>query len=246
MVFTLPATTVRLLDAEYHDHRVMSFPLARARRIVLRFPGRTVALRHRPPQTRGQVEWVPEPGSDAEGIDLSRIGSLVATMSQLETLRFIQYDGELPADTGLAHPRLKVEVTLGPKDPTQVLRIGNNADDGDRLRGHGHRLLGAGVPPARPPLERADPLRREVPAPARRRLRRRLNPASRSGRLVQRDVASGLPIARPAKNRRTPLPARRKRPTRRVGPRPVGQPTGSAHRTAPGTEAIRPTSGDGP
>ncbi len=131
MVFTLPAATLRLLDAEYHDHHVMSFPVARARRIVLRFPGRTVTLRHRPPQTRGQVEWVPEDGSDIAGIDLSRIGSLVTTMSRLETLRFIQYEGEIPVDTGLAHPRLKVELTLGPKDPIQVLRIGNNSDDGN-------------------------------------------------------------------------------------------------------------------
>jgi hypothetical protein len=130
-VFTLSAQTVRLLDGEYHDHRVMSFPLARAGRIVLRLQGRTVVLRHRPPQTRGQVEWVPEPGSDAEGLDLSRIGSLVATMSQLQTTRFIQYDGELPVQAGLAHPRLKVEVTLGPKDPVRVLRIGNNASEGD-------------------------------------------------------------------------------------------------------------------
>jgi hypothetical protein len=130
MVFTLPAETVRALDAEYHDHRVMSFNPARAGRIVLTFFGRTVALRHRPPQARGQVEWVPEGGSDAGGIDLSRIGSLVQTMSQLQTRRFIQYDGEIPVDTGLSRPRLKVEVTLGGKEPAQFLRIGDNAGDG--------------------------------------------------------------------------------------------------------------------
>jgi hypothetical protein len=130
MVFTIPATTVRLLDAEYHDHRVMSFPPARARRVVLSFWGRTVALRYRTPEKRGQIEWVPEPGSDIEGIDLSRIGSLVQTLSQLQTLRFIQYEGAIPADTGLLRPRLKVEVTLGAKDPVQILRIGDNAGDG--------------------------------------------------------------------------------------------------------------------
>jgi hypothetical protein len=130
MVFTLPSTTVRALDAEYHDRRAMSFRPERVGRIVLHFFGRTVALRHRPPQVRGQVEWVPETGSDANGIDLSRIGSLVQTMSQLQTRRFIQYEGEIPADTGLSRPRLTVEVTLGAKDPVQVLRIGDNAGDG--------------------------------------------------------------------------------------------------------------------
>ncbi len=130
-VFTLSSQTVRLLDGEYHDHRVMSFPMARARRLVLRFQGRTVALHYRPAQARGQVEWVPDDGSDVQGIDLSRIGSLVATMSHLETTRFIQYDGEVPTQTGLAHPRLKVEVTLGGKDPVRILRIGYNASEGD-------------------------------------------------------------------------------------------------------------------
>ncbi len=130
-VFMLPAATLRMFDAEYHDHRAMSFPVARATRAVLRLPGRVITLRHRPPQARGQVEWVPESGSDAEGIDLSRIGSLVSTMSQLQTTRFIQYEGEIPEETGLSHPRLKVEISLGAKDPIQVLRIGNNADDGN-------------------------------------------------------------------------------------------------------------------
>lgn len=130
-VFLLPAATVRLFDAEYHERRVMSFPAARATRIVLRLRGRTVALRHRPPQARGQVEWVPETGSDAEGIDLSRIGSVVSTLAQLQAVRFIQYDGAIPADTGLAHPRLTVEVTLAANEPVRVLRIGHNSDDGN-------------------------------------------------------------------------------------------------------------------
>lgn len=137
MVFTLPAEVVRALDAEYHDHHVMTFPAARAQRIVLRFFGRTVVLRHRPPQARGQVEWVPEPGSDVEKIDLSRLGSLVRTLSELQTRRFIQYEGEIPIDTGLTRPRLTVEVTLGARDPVQVLRIGDNSADGNVLAATG-------------------------------------------------------------------------------------------------------------
>lgn len=131
MVFTLPAETVRALDGEYHDRRVMTFPAARATRLVLRFFGRTVVLRHRPPQVRGQVEWVPEAGSDVEKIDLSRLGSLVQTLSNLQTRRFIQYEGEIPIDTGLTRPRLTVELTLGAKDPVQVLRIGDNTSEGN-------------------------------------------------------------------------------------------------------------------
>jgi hypothetical protein len=165
MVFTLPAATLRAFDAEYHDHRVMSFPTQRAMRVVLYFAGRTISLRHRPAQTRGQVEWVPEPGSDAEGIDLSRIGSLVQTLSQLQTLRFIQYEGEIPPQTGLAHPRLKVEVTLGAKGPTHVLRIGSSTDDGNVCAATGTGSSGAAFFLPGPPWndlirsgERLDPL----------------------------------------------------------------------------------------
>ena len=131
LVFHLAATTARLFDAEFHDHRVSSFEAAHAQRIRLRWPNRTVALRRRPTSTRGQVEWVPEPGSEADGIDLSRIGALVGTMSQLETTRFIQYGGDLPIAAGLTHPRFSVEVSLGGKEPNQVLRIGVPTDVGN-------------------------------------------------------------------------------------------------------------------
>ncbi|MHB1556074.1 MAG: DUF4340 domain-containing protein, partial [Isosphaeraceae bacterium] len=131
MVFTLPARTVRLLDGEFHDHTVMRFPLERASRVVLHFNGRTVNLHHRPPQARGQVEWVPDSMADAQGLDLSRINSLVGAMSKLQTKQYIQYEGELPPRTLIQNPRLKVEIILGPKDPVKVLRIGANAGEGE-------------------------------------------------------------------------------------------------------------------
>lgn len=131
MVFTIPSRTVRLLDGEFHDHTVMQFPPDRASRVVLHFNGRTVNLHHRPPQARGQVEWVPESIDDAQGLDLSRINSLIGAMSRLQTKQFIQYEGELPPRTLIQNPRLKVEIVLGPKDPVQILRIGANAGEGE-------------------------------------------------------------------------------------------------------------------
>lgn len=130
-VFTIPSRTVRLLDAEFHDHTVMRFPLARASRVILHFNGRTVNLHHRPPQTPSQVEWVPDSIGDAEGLDLSRINSLVTSMSKLQTQQYIQYDGEMPPRTLLQNPRLKVEIVLGPKDPMQVLRVGAHAGESE-------------------------------------------------------------------------------------------------------------------
>ncbi len=177
LVFTLPSQTVRLLDAEYRDHRVMSFPLARAGRIVLRLQGRTVILRHRPPQARGQVEWVPEPGSDVEGLDLSRIGSLVTTMSQLQTTRFIQYEGDLPPPTGLRAPAPEGRGDAGPEGPGPGPPHRQQRRRRRRLRRHGRRAVRGGLLPPRPALERPDPLRPAAPSPARQRLRAaQLNP----------------------------------------------------------------------
>ena len=54
-VFTLKAETLKPFEAEFRDHRVMSFPLARAERILLRWgwPRRTVAIRRRTPAGQG-------------------------------------------------------------------------------------------------------------------------------------------------------------------------------------------------
>jgi hypothetical protein len=116
---------------------------------------------------------VPEPGSDAEGLDLSRIGSLVSTLSNLQTPRFIQYEGEIPMETGLPYPRLKVEVSLGAKDPPQVLRIGQNADSGNVCAATGSGSSGPAFLLPGPPwnelirsAERLVPLPDDVFAPA--------------------------------------------------------------------------------
>ena len=84
-----------------------------------------------------------DPEADVQGIDLSRIGSMVQTLSNLQTTRFIQYEGDIPSDTGLLHPRMKAEVILGPKDPKQVLRIGIDAGGGNVCAATGEGSKGA-------------------------------------------------------------------------------------------------------
>jgi hypothetical protein len=54
----------------------------------------------------------------------------VKALSQLETPRFVQYDGEIPPVTGLLRPRLTVEVELGSQAATRVIRIGYPTNDG--------------------------------------------------------------------------------------------------------------------
>ena len=131
-VFTIKTEVLKPLEAELRDHIVLTFPAARAERMVLnwRWPPRTVAFRHRSQSPKGQPDWVDEPGFDATGIDQSRVSALVKALSQLEAVRFVQYDGEIPPYTGLHRPRLTVEVMLSAVEPTRVLRIGYPTNEG--------------------------------------------------------------------------------------------------------------------
>jgi hypothetical protein len=131
MVFTVSASTISLFEAEFRDHRILTFQPDRAERVVLRWPHQTIALRRRrPAPARGEVRWMPDPGTEAPGIDLSRISALVASLAQLQTTRYFQYQGRYPSASGLRWPRLTVEVQLGPKGPNHFLRIGYTVENG--------------------------------------------------------------------------------------------------------------------
>jgi hypothetical protein len=131
-VFILAAETLKPFEAEFRDHVVISFPPARALRLILSWtrPKRTVSLVHRQPTAKGQLEWVEEPGSDAQGIDLSAASALAKALSHLETVHFTQYAGEIPAVTGLVSPRFIATVKLEDNQPARVLRIGHAASPG--------------------------------------------------------------------------------------------------------------------
>ncbi len=128
-VFTLGAAVQTLL-AEFHETRVLSFPADSIRRLVLRVPGRTFAFIRNPLPSGGPADWKPEPGTgtDAGGIDLSRFNGLVKQLAELRTPRFLQYSGPFPPVTGLARPKLTVELSSEPGKPPQVLRIGDTYD----------------------------------------------------------------------------------------------------------------------
>jgi hypothetical protein len=131
-VFTLATETLKPFEAEFREHLIMSFPPAKAERLVLTWtrPNRTVALKHRQPATKGGLEWVGEPGTDSSGIDLSAAGALAKALSHLEAVRYIQYEGDIEPYTGLVHPRLTAAVKLGDNEPDRIIRIGHPAAPG--------------------------------------------------------------------------------------------------------------------
>ena len=123
-VFTLGTAAVQAVVAEFHDTLALSFPADSIRRLVFRVPGRTLAFIRNPQPGGGPVDWKPEPGTDTNGIDLSRFNDLVKQLAELRTSRFLQYDGPIPPATGLARPRLTVELGGDAGEPPHVLRIG--------------------------------------------------------------------------------------------------------------------------
>jgi hypothetical protein len=131
-VFVLAAETLKPFEAEFRDHLVMSFPPASAGRLILTWnrPKRTLSFVHRQATAKEQLEWINEPGSDASGIDLSAANALGKALSHLETVRFTQYEGEIPAFTGLLNPRLTATIKLDENEAIRVLRIGHPASPG--------------------------------------------------------------------------------------------------------------------
>ena len=129
-VFTLPSRAVEVFEAELHTKRVMTFKAGAARRLVVHWPGLTVAFKPQENPAGQGMQWVPEQVSDAKSFDASRLGSLVGSLANLNTPKFIQYAGPIPADTGLDQPRLVIEVHVGDKDSKpHVLRIGRTSDE---------------------------------------------------------------------------------------------------------------------
>lgn len=126
LVFSLGALALDILQAELHDHHIFTFAIDQANRLVLRWPGWTLALARRDDQ------WQPEPGSDLAGLDPKRFESLLSLLAKLETPRFVQYEGPIPPQAGLSEPRLTVEVGLSGGGGTRVLRIGAQQSDAHR------------------------------------------------------------------------------------------------------------------
>ena len=121
VAFTLGSQAIMALLAEFHDTQVLSFPAGSIHRLVLRLPGRTLAFTRAPRPTGGPTDWTAEPGTDLKGIDLSRFSDLVKQLSQLHTTRFYQYEGPIPAGTGLLQPRLVLELFPADGKPPHVL-----------------------------------------------------------------------------------------------------------------------------
>jgi hypothetical protein len=125
IVFTLVAASVEPFRGEFHNRRVLAFPADKAVRLVFHWPDRTIPF-VREPRPNGPPQWRPEAGIQVTGFDFNKFNALVGSLANLQTPRFVQYDGPLPASAGFDHPQLAIEVVLERNLGTHTLRLGNN------------------------------------------------------------------------------------------------------------------------
>lgn len=142
-VFTLDAAVLRPLTAEFHDTVVQKYPHLDVRRLVLLWPSRALGFTRTSRPTGKPTDWTPDPGTSIAGIDMSLFDKLVEQLSELHAVRFTQYEGPIPTSTGLAEPRLAIEVGFGSERPPSVVRIGASTGDGHVLATVGDGLTGS-------------------------------------------------------------------------------------------------------
>jgi hypothetical protein len=128
-VFTLGAPSIQPIAGEFHESRVLSFPADEIRHMVFRSPEKELAFDRVERPTGKPADWHPEPPAEVRGIDLSRFPALVQQLSELRTPRFLQYEGPIPAATGLSSPRLCIELSEAAGKPPHVLRLGTSQGD---------------------------------------------------------------------------------------------------------------------
>lgn len=103
-VFSVGPGDIAALDAELHDPRILSFDPDQTRRIILRWPERSLALVNR------GTDWRVDQGYDPSGFDPGPMDELNKAVSKLATSRFLHYDGPIPPTYGFDPPRLSLEI----------------------------------------------------------------------------------------------------------------------------------------
>jgi hypothetical protein len=126
VVFTLRSAAIEPFEGEFHTHRVLAFPVAAAHRLLLHWPDLSASFKLQEAPAGKGFRWVPESGQDVKKFDLSRLSTLIDTMSKLTAPKFIQYQGTIPEESGLIEPRLKIEVELADGKGKRVLRLGHS------------------------------------------------------------------------------------------------------------------------
>ena len=124
LVFILGGETLATLDAEWHEHQVLRFDPEQVRKVHVRWPDTPWSF----DLIRSGSAWSPSAPVDVPGFDPAATDSIVRAASNLSTLRYAQYAGEVPAGAGLTPPRLELRFTVEGMARPVELDLGGPAD----------------------------------------------------------------------------------------------------------------------
>ena len=129
-VFTLSPFAVASLMKEVHNRSITDFRLNDLRRAIFDWPGRRLVVESSGDYV-SKSRWRVVESSGNQGVESSAIEPFLEALSQLDALRFLQYSGAIPESSGLAKPRLVIQlfVQKGPKLQTILLRVGGDAGE---------------------------------------------------------------------------------------------------------------------
>jgi Domain of unknown function (DUF4340) len=129
LIFTLGPESLGLLDAEWHDHHVLSIDSKHLRKVKLDWPDRGFVMSALAQGTSGP-RWVIEGQDVSPDFDYSQFKPLLEATWNLSTTRFVQYEGDLLGVPGLNPARLTIRFDQDDGSPPRTLRIGGTAGPG--------------------------------------------------------------------------------------------------------------------
>lgn len=128
LIFILGPESLATLDAEWHDHRVLTFDPAHVRSVELEWADRKLSLLKE--AANGESRWSLAPGSDAPGFAVDVARSITQAASQLTTRRFAQYSGPIPPGIGLDPARLMIRFEFDDGTSPKTIRLGASVGGG--------------------------------------------------------------------------------------------------------------------
>lgn len=128
LIFTVGQDILGTIDAEWRDHRVLTFDPTHLRQVRLEWPDRGLTLV--PTVQAGVRTWSPVASSDYPDFNPAPLKALVESASKLSTTRFLQYFGGFPEGTALAPARLTIHFDLDEGSPSRTLKLGVAAGNG--------------------------------------------------------------------------------------------------------------------
>jgi len=125
LVFVIKPSFYEYLTAELRDHKVLEFDKDDVTGLTLSYQDGTIKL-ERTEKDDEKVWKVISP--EGYKLDKDKADDLLDYLDDLETKRYVQYEGKFKKQFGLVKPQLVIEISLEGEEK-ETLRIGNLASD---------------------------------------------------------------------------------------------------------------------